>query len=247
MNNNLGDYLDNLMVSIPSGEEQVKHFRDENKWISSNSKMSIPGQKGNLTEINRTVVIESFLLAKYPITKDLYDFVTKKSSTDFELKGIPQVNVSWYDAVTFCNLLSIECGLKAYYTVDQNKDIVLCDNDSNGYRLPTDAEWQYACKAGSAGYRYGEIDEIAWYSKNSDGIIHEVGKKEPNLWGLYDMLGNSWEWCWDLFDEKKYGTYRIFRGGSWGESARGCGSTCRRSGHPSFSIDDLGFRIARTV
>jgi len=163
------------------------------------------------------------------------------------MNAIPQVNVSWYDAVKFCNLLSNEYELKSCYTIDDNEGIVLCDNDASGYRLPTDAEWQYACKAGSAGYRYGDIEDIAWYSKNSDGIIHQVGKKEPNGWGLYDMLGNSCEWCWDLYDEKTYGTYRVFRGGSWAESARGCGATCRRSGHPSFFIDDLGFRLAKSL
>ncbi|NCC82385.1 MAG: formylglycine-generating enzyme family protein, partial [Clostridia bacterium] len=106
-------------------------------------------------------------------------------------------------------------------------------------------EWQYACKAGSTGYRYGDIDEIAWYSGNSNGSIQEMGLKKPNSWGLYDMLGNIWEWCWDLYDESTYGSYRIFRGGSWAESERGCGATCRRRGHPSFGIDDLGFRLAR--
>lgn len=61
------------------------------------------------------------------------------------------------------------------------------------------------------------------------------------------MLGNTWEWCWDLYDEKRYGEYRIFRGGSWAEQARGCGATCRRRGHPSFGIDDLGFRLAKSL
>jgi formylglycine-generating enzyme required for sulfatase activity len=156
------------------------------------------------------------------------------------------VNVSWYNAISFCNLLSKECGLKECYTFDYNGNNVFCDWNTTGYRLPTDAEWQYACKAGSTGYRYGEINDIAWYSENSEGRIHEVGNKEPNKWGLYDMLGNLWEWCWDLYDEKTYGSYRIFRGGSWSESERGCGATCRRRGHPSFCIDDLGFRLAKS-
>lgn len=81
---------------------------------------------------------------------------------------------------------------------------------SNGYRLPSEAEWQYACKAGTTGYTYGELQKIAWYNENSSGQIHDVGKKEPNAWGLYDMLGNVWEWCYDLYDETVYGSYRIF-------------------------------------
>lgn len=74
-----------------------------------------------------------------------------------------------------------------------------------------------------------------------------MGQKHPNQWGLYDMLGNAWEWCWDLYDEKTYGEYRIFRGGSWAEEARGCGATNRRRGHPTFKIDDLGFRLAKSL
>lgn len=138
-------------------------------------------------------------------------------------------------------------GLKEYYSISDDDQIVSCNLDSNGYRLPSEAEWQYACKAGTTGYIYGELKEIAWYNENSDGHIHEVGKKEPNAWGLYDMLGNVWEWCYDLYDEKVYGSYRIFRGGSWAEEARGCGATCRRRSHPTFHIDDLGFRLARSI
>jgi formylglycine-generating enzyme required for sulfatase activity len=124
---------------------------------------------------------------------------------------------------------------------------VNCNLGADGYRLPTEAEWQYACKAGTTGYRYGELDEIAWYEENSEGGVHEVGKKGPNAWGLHDMLGNVWEWCWDLYDEEVYGSYRVFRGGSWAEEDRGCGATCRRRSHPTFGIDDLGFRLARSL
>jgi formylglycine-generating enzyme required for sulfatase activity len=247
MDDNVKDYYDNLMVPIAGGMEHLRDYRDEQKWISSDSKMSMPGLKGNLTEVKRKVDIKAFLLARYPVTKSLYEVITQKTLINVGLDSIPQVNVSWYDAISFCNLLSKECGLKACYTIDHNGSNVTCDWNSIGYRLPTDAEWQYACKAGSTGYRYGEIRDIAWYCENSEGRIHEVGKKEPNKLGLYDMLGNSWEWCWDLYDEKTYGPYRIFRGGSWAEMARGCGATCRRRSHPSFCVDDLGFRLAKSI
>lgn len=246
MNSNVRNYLNNLMVPIPGGVEYIRDFRDEQKWISSNSKMSMPGQKGNLTEIERNIEIGPFFLAKYPVTKSLYEVIFHKILDNIEVDSTPIVNVSWYDAISFCNLLSKECGLNECYTFEQDGSNVLCDWNANGYRLPTDAEWQYACKAGSTGYRYGDIGDIAWYCENSEGRIHEVGKKKPNKWGLYDMLGNTWEWCWDLYDEKTYGQYRVFRGGSWAEQARGCGSTCRRRGHPSFGIDDLGFRLAKS-
>lgn len=216
------------MIPIPGGMEHLRNYRDEQKWISSDSKMSIPGLKGNLTKIERKVDIKPFFLAKYPMTKSLYEVITQKALVNVGLDSIPLVNVSWYDAISFCNLLSKECGLKECYTFDHNGRNVFCD-------------WNVI------GYRYGEIRDIAWYSENSEGRIHEVGKKEPNKWGLYDMLGNAWEWCWDLYDEKTYGPYRVFCGGSWAESARGCGASCRRRGHPSFCIDDLGFRLAKSI
>lgn len=247
MDDKMCDYLDKLMLPIPGGEEYLRDYRDDQKWISTNSKMSIPGVKGNLTEIKRKVFIEPFYLAKHPVTKGLFESITQKELLNVELDSIPIVNVSWYEAISFCNLLSKKCGLEECYTFDHDSSDVICNQSANGYRLPTDAEWQYACKAGSTGYRYGELMDIAWYSKNSNGQVHHAGKKEPNNWGVYDMLGNIWEWCWDLYDEKTYGPYRIFRGGSWAESARGCGATTRRRGHPSFCIDDLGFRLAKSL
>jgi formylglycine-generating enzyme required for sulfatase activity len=246
MNNSIKKYLNKLMISIPGGVEYLRDYRDEKKWISLDSKMSIPGQKGNLTEVERKIEIQPFLIAKYTVTNSLYEAILHKVQDHVEVNDTPVVNVSWYDAISFCNLLSKECGLKECYTLEKDGSNVFCDWNADGYRLPTDAEWQYACRATSTGYRYGELEDIAWYYENSEGMIHEVGKKEPNNWGLYDMLGNTWEWCWDLYDEKTYGQYRIFRGGSWAEQARGCGATSRRRGHPSFGIDDLGFRLAKS-
>ena len=113
----------------------------------------------------------------------------------------------------------------------------------SGFRLPTDAEWEYACRAGTRGPRYGLLDEIAWYRDNSEARPRPVGLKAPNAWELHDMLGNVWEWCDDLYDPEVYGTYRIFRGGGWADQDRGVLATNRRRSHPSFAIDDLGFRV----
>ena len=92
------------------------------------------------------------------------------------------------------------------------------------------------------------MEEIAWYKNNSDKKTHEVGLKKPNNWGIYDMLGNIWEWCSDVYDETVYGTYWIFCGGGWNDEERSVMATNRRRSHPkSFKIDDLGFRIAKNL
>lgn len=224
--NELISYTDHPMVNIPEGEVELRDDRTKSQWKAE---------------------IRPFRLARYPVTKGLYDALTNNSPNSSDGELTPFVNVSWHDAISFCNLLSQKNGLKACYSISNDGETVRCDWESDGYRLPTEAEWQYACKAGTAGYRYGELDKIAWYSENSGGSLHEVGRKDPNPWGLYDMLGNVWEWCWDLYDEQVYGSYRIFRGGSWAEEARGCGASCRRRSHPTFRIDDLGFRLAQTI
>ncbi|AIY76563.1 cytoplasmic protein [Bacillus anthracis] len=226
MNNDLIQRIDSLMVNIPKGEVVLRDDRIKKEW---------------------QVQIKPFLLAKYVVTIELYDGIINSTCNDYKNSNKPVVNISWHDAITFCNSLSKTAGLTEFYSIQDDGKKVSCNLHSNGYRLPSEAEWQYACKAGAPGYTYGELQKIAWYNENSNGQIQDVGKKEPNAWGLYDMLGNVWEWCYDLYDKKVYGSYRIFRGGSWAEEARGCGATCRRRSHPTFHIDDLGFRLARSI
>lgn len=209
---------DPTMIAIPGGAVDLRDDRRGTQW---------------------RVDIAPFLLGRCS--------VTEADLTEASDSALPATNISWLDAIEECNRISARSGLDLAYSRDTDSGQVACDWSSNGYRLPTEAEWQYACKAGTSGYRYGEIDDIAWYADNSDGRPHGVGGKAPNPWGLYDMLGNVWEWCWDLYDEEVYGTYRIFRGGGWAESERGCGATVRRRSHPTFAIDDLGFRLARNA
>ena len=226
MNNDLIQRINSLMVNIPKGEVVLRDDRIKKEW---------------------QVQIKPFLLAKYVVTMELYDGIINSTCNDYKNSNKPVVNISWHDAITFCNSLSKTAGLTEFYSIQDDGKKVSCNLHSNGYRLPSEAEWQYACKADTPGYTYGELQKIAWYNENSNGQIQDVGKKEPNAWGLSDMLGNVWEWCYDLYDEKVYGSYRIFRGGSWAEEARGCGATCRRRSHPTFHIDDLGFRLARSI
>lgn len=191
------------------------------------------------------VPVPAFRMAKFPVTQDIYYAVTGQNPSAFKGPRKPVESVSWEEAVQFCNLLSIQNGLSPYYVIQNGH--ILFDKSASGYRLPTEAEWQYACQAGHAQIRYGALDDIAWYRENAGSQTQDAGQKAPNAWGLYDMLGNVWEWCADLYDTEVYGTYRVFRGGGWADEARGCMATNRRRSHPTFKIDDLGFRIAQSI
>jgi formylglycine-generating enzyme required for sulfatase activity len=196
-------------------------------------------------------------------------------------KKRPVETVNWYHAIAFCNRLSILEGLTPVYSIDgissSDADAWLhsavptssnatwnaatANWSASGYRLPTDAQWEFAAKGGNSsnGYTYSgsdNVDDIAWYSGNSGSKTHEVGKKAPNELGLYDMSGNVWEWCWDWYGNYPTeaqndptgavsGTGRVDRGGSWINSAELSRSVSRLYGIPRIWYDDLGFRLVR--
>jgi formylglycine-generating enzyme required for sulfatase activity len=178
------------------------------------------------------VDVAGFHLAVHPVTSAEYGGGRGR---------LPAESVSWWDAVRFCNTLSERAGRRPAYGIDGED--VEWDACADGYRLPTEAEWEHACRAGSSGPRYGPLDDIAWYRGNSGEEIHEVGGKQPNAWGLHDMLGNVWEWCWDFYDPAVYGTYRVLRGGGWFDEHWSCRASVRRRSHPTVRLDDVGFRL----
>ena len=172
-------------------------------------------------------ISRSFLIDRYLITQEDYVEVMGRNPSQFVGARLPVDSISWLDAITFCNRLSELSGLEAAYHVIGKEAMV--DFGTNGYRLPTEAEWEYCCRGGDQEDRYGPIDDVAWYNGNSDGKTHEVGKKAANAFGLYDMLGNVWEWCNDWYQRHypkerqvdyvgpESGFERVLRGGSWSD------------------------------
>jgi uncharacterized repeat protein (TIGR02543 family) len=212
------------------------------------------------------VTVSAFKMGRYEVTQEQFEDVMgynpswfDSSPADGEEQGErPVERVSWLDAVNFCNALSEIEGRTKVYTIDGST--VTMDRNANGYRLPTEAEWEYACRAGTTTqYSFGDddtsIEEYAWIRENSGSKTHEVGIKKPNPWGLYDMHGNVWEWCWDWYDDMYYqgspdtnpegaasGSDRAVRGGSWGNLSAYARSADRVNS--SFgNSSNLGFRI----
>jgi sulfatase modifying factor 1 len=219
-------------------------------------------------------ITRDFYIAKYELTFDEYDlFCADTNRTRAEDRGrgrgaLPVINVTWYDAVAYCNWLSQKEGLTPCYS--GSGKVMKCDFSANGYRLPTEAEWEYAARGGqlSHGCLYAgsdDPDEVAWYAGTSGDQIHPVGQKQPNELGLYDMCGNLFEWCWDWYGEDYYGSSpgddplgppmpasttvrgpeRVRRSGSWREDAINIRITSRSFDYASY-VGDNGLRLART-
>jgi formylglycine-generating enzyme required for sulfatase activity len=196
------------------------------------------------------------------ITQRFYEFIMGENPSSIKGENHPVESVSWYDAIYFCNKLSVKSGYTPVYSVGgttdvakwkytpHNKNIITAKITQNlsadGFRLPTMNEWEYAASGGHD-YKYSgsdNIDEVAWYYGNSNKTTHPVAQKKANGYGLYDMSGNVWEWCWDsCYSDDD----RSLRGGSWDATVYLCPVFLRNSNYGHFCDHDYGLRVVRTV
>ena len=220
-----------------------------------------------------SVTLSSFYIAKTEVTQGQWKAVMGSNPSYFTSVGDsgPVETVSWYSCISYCNKLSIKEGKTPVYSIGGNTSpsswtsgTIVFDTTAKGYRLPTEAEWEYAAKGGNQTHNYtysgsNDSNVVAWNYYNSGNTTHTVGAKASNELGLYDMSGNVWEWCWDWYGAysstaqtnptgASSGSYRLLRGGSWGDGSNSCRVSYRGSrGYPDGVNYVIGFRVVEDL
>lgn len=237
------------------------------KFVVPDHLVLVKGGTFQMGETNKShqVTLSDFLIAKHQLTFDEYDTFCKATGRELPKDAgwgrgkRPVIYVNWFNAVDYCNWRSQQEGLQQVYQVNQEQ--VTPNWSANGYRLPTEAEWEYAARGGqqSLGFEYAgsnNVDVVAWHYNNSGIKTQPVGQKKANELGLYDMSGNVWELCWDwqaaysssVINDPKgpdTGSSRVIRGGSWGHSPADVHVAGRSWSAPAATSDFVGFRLAR--
>lgn len=224
------------------------------------------GDKDEIDAPPHEVALSSFYMDKYLVTQEQYQGILGDNPSRWKGDKNPVEQVRWSDAARFCNERSHLEGLELCYDLETWR----CNFDANGYRLPTEAEWEYACRAGTqTTYFFGndpsKLGDYAWFDRNSGGHPQPVGLKRPNPWGLYDICGNVWQWCNDSYQVDYYekapqenprgpkdGETKVVRGGAWKFSDQNGRSGYRYNEDPGymdvcFGYDIYGFRCVRSA
>jgi formylglycine-generating enzyme required for sulfatase activity len=238
------------MVAIPGG------------WFEMGS-----GFEGQTDEPVHRVYVSPFYMDQSVVTQEHFEKVLRRNPSRWKDRKGPVEQIRWKDAAEYCNARSRLEGLTPCYDPATWR----CDFSANGYRLPTEAEWEYGCRAGTRteyffGNSPGRLGQYAWFKENCTRCPQPVGSREPNPWGLYDMYGNVWQWCNDFYKEDYYlagpekdprgpetGQTRVLRGGCWNSRASACRSAYRNSEDPGYTdvcfgrdvSGQVGFRCAR--
>ena len=244
--------------SVPDGFVLI-----EGGSFQMGSPSSEPNRDSDETQ-HWVTITRDFFMQAHEVTQGQWREIMGDNPSSFSSCGsdCPVESVTWYEAVDYANAVSRQQGLEECYRVS-GTSVTFDGLDCDGYRLPTEAEWEYAARAGTTtAWHCGSSDScvsgIAWYSSNSASTTHPVGQKSPNAWGLYDMSGNVWEWVWDWYGSYSTGSvtdplgassgqYRVRRGGSWGNLARYVRSAFRGLGAPGLRSNILGLRLARSA
>lgn len=249
----------------PAAIDLTKFALVEGGTFKMGTDKPVEGCEGPVHEVS----VRSFWMAKTEVTFNEFDkfsYEMKKGDTmgsaGWGRGQQPAIWVSWTDAIEYCNWLSGKEKLSKCYKIDSSGNVTYLDT-ARGYRLPTEAEWEFAARGGnkSKGTTYAgsnNIDEVAWYLNNSKHTM-PVAQKAPNELGLYDMDGNVWEWCWDIYDYNYYknspkdnpegpatGPYRVMRGGAFYNNANYARVFTRQNSYVQFRANSVGFRIGRT-
>ena len=236
--------------------------------------VTVPGTYFNSTDTvanshvfiaNREIAIQNLFACDHEVTQGEYVAVMGTNpSNNRSGDNYPVEKVSWLDAINYCNSRSTAENLTQCYTINSttNPATVTCNFEANGYRLPTEVEWEYIAREGNfSTFKFSgsdKLDDVAWHDGNSGGATHEVKKKAPNSLGIYDMSGNVWEWCWDYYNsitsttpatgpESANANHHCERGGWYGTSSVYCEVGNRQSNAPTYVDSRSGFRVVRTV
>ncbi len=252
-----------MLVSVLMSLEVITDVSHNYRFVEGGSFQIGSNSETDEKPIHK-VTVSSFYISKYEVTQKEWQEVMGNNPSHFRGSDLPVESVTWYEVIEFCNKKSLKDGLTPCYSNISNKgDGVTCDWSANGYRLPTEAEWEYAALGGekSKGYLYSgsnTLDQVAWYNGNSGSTTHTVGSKAANELGLYDMSGNVWEWCWDNFSSysdsaqtdpygAESGSYHVIRGGSWSHYDTNCRVADRFNYVPEVSSYIIGLRLCRTL